>query len=152
MRRLLKFKCDKDRCEVLVKYDITAKGGGVDTITLEGNERPSVALIAQLSRMAQHLVAIAELPKDWQDELTIIGVTRTIGEGTGLVITGLRELVHQDAPLCINSPHTTEFSVQCREDLLELERLVLRYVDGDERAQLTLKLDEKPREAAHNVN
>jgi hypothetical protein len=142
MRRLLKFKCDRDRVEVLVKYDVKRKDGGLDVITLESTEKPSAALINQFGRMAKHLVAIAELPADWIDELTIIGITRTIGDdGTGLVITGLRELEHQDAPLCINSPHTTSFGAQCTLDLVELERLALSYVDGGERAQLELKLE-----------
>ena len=96
MRRLLKFKCDKERREVLVRYDVDRKGGGRDTITLESNEKPSVALTVQLGVIATHLIAIAELPSDWIEEFTIIGVTRTITEnGTGLVITGLHELEHQ---------------------------------------------------------
>jgi hypothetical protein len=149
MRRLLKFKCDKERLEVLVKYDVTVKDGGRDTVTLESNEKPSVALIAQLGVMATHLIAIAELPKEWFGDLIIIGVTRTIVEDTGLVITGLRELVHQDAPLVINSPHTTSFSNQCSLDLQELERLVLCYVDGEERAQKQLQFAPA---AAHAAN
>lgn len=153
MRRLLKFKCDKDRCEILVKYDVDRKGGGRDVVTLESSDKPSLLLIKQFELMAYHLVVIAELPEDWLEELTVIGVTRTIGEnGTGLVITGLRTLEHQDAPLVLNSPHTTAFSEQCTLDLRELERLVLLYVDGDERAQLQLHLEEKPSAVLHATN
>lgn len=139
MRRLLKFKCDKDRYEILVKYDLEIKSGARDTVTLESTERPSVLLLEAFEKMTTHLIAIAELPEDWLHDLTVIGLSRTIAEnGTGLVITGLRELDHQDAPLVINSPHTTSFSVQCTLDFTELERMVLRYVDGEERAQRTL--------------
>jgi hypothetical protein len=145
MRRLLKFKCDKEAVDILVKYDTEVKGAGWDIVTLEGCEKPSLALVTQLRAMVGHLIAIAELPADWLDDLTVIGVTRTIGEnGTGLVLTGLRELAHQDAPLCINSPHTTSFSMQCTLDLAELERLVLRYVDGQERAQRQLHFAAAP--------
>ena len=91
--------------------------------------------------MAAHLIAIAELPDGWLKDLTIIGVTRTITEkGSGLVITGLRELAHQEAPLVLNSPHTLSFGMQCTIDLAELERLVLKYADGEERQQLKLSL------------
>ena len=58
MRRLLKFKCDKDRSEVRIKYDVDRKGGGRDTITLESNEKPSLAFVAALQHMGLHLVAI----------------------------------------------------------------------------------------------
>jgi hypothetical protein len=143
MRRLLKFKCNKERLEVLVRYDVEAKGGGKDIVTLESNEKPSTALITQLQVMATHLIAIAELPENWLTDLTIIGITRTITEdGSGLVITGLRELAHQEAPLVLNSPHTLSFGMQCTLDLAELERLVLRYVDGEERSQRVLHFSE----------
>lgn len=78
--------------------------------------------------------------------------SRITENGSGLVITGLRELEHQDAPLCINSPHTTAFSEQCTLDLKELERLVLRYLDGDERAQLQLHLEEEPSAVLHGLS
>lgn len=32
MRRLLKFKCDKDRAEVLIKYDVERKAGDMTNI------------------------------------------------------------------------------------------------------------------------
>ena len=151
MRRLLKFKADKERCEILVRYDIEVKGGGKDIVTLESNEKPSTALIVQLGVMATHLISIAELPESWLKDLTIISVTRTFSEDSiGLVITGLRALAHQDVPLVLNSPYTTSFDVQCQLDLTELERLVLRYVDGEERAQKTLAFGAAP--AAHAVN
>ena len=98
--------------------------------------------------MATHLIEIAELPEGWLKDLTIIGITRTItDESQGLVITGLRELKNQDAPLVLNSPHAG-FGVQCMLDFAELERLVMKYVDGEEREQRTLPF----RTAAHTAN
>lgn len=135
MKRLLKFRYSPDD-GVLVKYERPVKGqAGFETITLESAEKPLVELRDQLQGMAKHLIKIAELPEDWK--LEIRSLTITHGEETGLVITGLRELVHQNAPLCINSPHCTELAQPCREDLEKLADLVWKYVAG-EREQLEL--------------
>ncbi len=166
MRRLLKFKySEKDR-EVLVKYEIDGKASMPEIITLESHERPTPAVTLRLDAMAAHLVEIAELPEDWLDELTILGVTITHTDGVkGVVITATRALEESNAPLVLNSPHFTEteysetggngksiFSTECAEALKKLEKLVFAYVDGEEREQLKLELTEAPTAVLHGLS
>ncbi len=150
-RRLLKFKANSDRTEILVKYEID-KNGAVDIVTLESTEKPAKALFDALQAMDKHMGEIAELPADWK--LTILGVTVTnTNDVQGLVITATRELENSNAPLCLNTPHFTRqpysegddsgagiFSFRCAQALDRLEKLVFAYVDGD-REQRVLNFD-----------
>jgi hypothetical protein len=160
MRRLLKFKTGSSRTEVLAQYEIDRGNpdDGMDKITLESSEMPSMAVIGALQAMARHMVDIAELPADWLDDLTIIGVTVThTNDVQGLVITATRKLENSNAPLVLNTPHFTRcsynedpvddkgiFSGDCGDDLDALEKLVFAYVDGGERTQLTLQFTREP--------
>jgi hypothetical protein len=147
MRGLLKLKIDGD--DVLVKY-VEREGGedDGDTVTLESSDPPLPELREALQAMAEHMVAICELPAKWTEEIRIVGVTVTYSDDVrGLVITGLRRLQGHAAPLVLNSPHATNeekeqgpYTVACGPALDELEEEVWRYVDG-ERAQLQLSLE-----------
>lgn len=149
MRTLLKFKTSDEGC--LVRYEQSRDGGEPDTITLESMDGPATALTGALKAMAAHLLAICEMPATMEKDVTIIGVTITHNEetGRGIVITGLRKLKKIDAPLVLNSPHTTEIGYQCNDSLNELERQVFAYVDGARR-QYVLPFPD--REVAHARN
>ncbi len=164
-RRLLKFRVSPDE-GVLVKYERPIKGSArYETITLESDEKPLKDLKDALAAMAAHLVAIAELPAEWQKDLEIRSVTVTHTDGiTGLVITGLRKLAKSNAPLVLNSPHFTEcpysetgsptvsvYSAECGEALELLTKRALAYVDGD-REQLQLELEAAPTAVLHGLS
>jgi hypothetical protein len=149
MRTLLKFKTSDEGC--LVKYEQSRDGGEPDTITLESMDGPAAGLMAALKGMAVHLLSICEMPMAMEKDITIIGVTITHNEetGRGIVITGLRKLKRSDAPLVLNSPHTTDFNHLCAESLEELEKQAFAYVDGT-RQQFVLPFPE--REVAQGRN
>ena len=155
MRRLLKLKADGDA--VLVKYDELDGEDDGDTVTLESSDPPLPALREALQAMAEHMVAICELPARWTEEIRIVGVTVTYSDDArGLVITGLRRLQGHAAPLVLNSPHATDaeaekgaYTLGCGLALDELEEEVWRYVQG-ERAQLQLELEPAVAVAAAN--
>lgn len=147
MRRLLKFKNGKDG--VLVKYETVEKGVVGDTITLETEDLPLVTLKDALQAMVPDLLAICELSSVPDKDLEVTGITLTYNDetGNGIVLTGLRKLKKIDAPLVLNSPHTTEYSVRCQVHIEELEREVFSFVDGA-REQLKLDFAEPAREPA----
>lgn len=149
MRKLLKLKTGDEGC--LVKYEQSRDSGEPDIITLESIDGPNSELKAALKAMAAHLLEICEMPGTMTKDVTIIGVTLTYKEETsrGVVITGLRKLKKIDAPLVLNSPHSSEYSHRCADALDELEEQVFAYVDGS-RQQLVLEFPE--REVAHQRN
>jgi hypothetical protein len=149
MRTLLKFKINDEGC--LVKYEQDRDSGSPDTITLESMGGPNTELKAALKGMAEHLLAICEMPAAMEKDVTIIGVTLTHNDenGRGVVITGTRKLKKIDAPMVLNSPHTAEYGYRCADSLNELEKQVFAYVDGS-RQQMTLAFPE--REVAHAKN
>jgi hypothetical protein len=139
MRHLLKFSYAPKDHKIVAHYSATVADGRVERITLESTEDPAPALVTALQAMAAYVCDLAEFPRGWIETLTVRGVTITRGEATGLTITALRRLRNLMTPLIINTPYTTEFGESCNASLLELERLVLAYVDG-ERAQMQLDL------------
>jgi hypothetical protein len=149
MRKLLKFKWSAEGC--LVRYEQERDKGLPDTYTLESGDGPNTALKDALKAMAEHLLAICEMPATMAEAVTIIGVTITHTEenGRGVVITGTRKLKKIDAPMVLNSPHTTEYGYQCADALNELEKQVFAYVDG---ARQQLVLPFPAREVAQTRN
>lgn len=148
-RELLKLKI-KDG-EVFLKYQVTGSGFP-ETITIESAEPPKTELKDALQLMAEHAIEMCELPPEWLADMTVRSVTITRGDVDGLVITTLRDLEGSQAPMVINTPHFTRdgrdenqelgiYSFRCGKDLDQLEKLAMRYVDG-ERQQKEFSFDE----------
>ena len=164
MNRLLKLRYSPED-GVIVKYEkVSGDDGPAETITLESAERPRQALKDALKVMAEHLCTIAELPSTWAEKTEIRGATLTWTQDIrGVVITGLRTLKGSNAPLVLNSPHSTEspynegeddigvYNGDCGEALDELESQAMAYVSGD-REQLQLSLTEEPSAVLHAAN
>lgn len=151
-KSLVKYKYKAKTSETLVKYTVERdEEGTLDTVTVETHDLPRPELKEALEAMADHMVDMIEAPHDWRNEITVLSVTVTSSNDVqGLVITGMRELENSNAPLVINTPHFTRepyneeddsdvgiFSFECADALDELERLVIRFVEG-ERAQQEL--------------
>ena len=162
MKRVRSFKYnDKQR-----KVEVTTKNKRQDNKTdvekLESNDEPKIELVQALQAMKKHLIQICELPAEWEDDITVRGVTAGWkSEVLGLVIRGVRDLEFSNTPMAINSPYAHQEHMEdeevedleeasddigvldpgCVDAYLELERLILRYVGGD-RQQLQFNLEE----------
>jgi hypothetical protein len=154
VRRLLKLKWDG--ASVLVKYETLDGEDTGDTVTLESTDVPLPDFVASLQALAEHVVAICELPARWTQELRVTGVTLTYADDVrGVVITAQRKLQGHAAPLLLNSPHATNaedaikgtYSMACADALDAVQERALEYADG---ARAQLQLDLEPVAAARN--
>ena len=116
--------------------------------SLRSHEDPRPEFLTALQALTSVVLSLCELPLDYGDGLTILGVTITDHDtlGRGTVITALKKLTRSQAPLVINTPHVTEAgshenapTLFGRElDLIEqLQEEAARYMKG-ERAQQNL--------------
>ena len=56
--------------------------------------------------LKQHIIYILELPEEYEETLTITGISiKYEDEGIGVVISALKGLDSLDAPLCLNTPY-----------------------------------------------
>lgn len=155
-RKIHSFKYNKATGEIAIDYE-NERNGVSDILSIKTKDAPRKALTDSLQAMAKHLVAICELPESWLPSISVRGIRCTYKKGIqGLVIRATRELEHANAPMAINSPHTTEelipesdeevsskntFSAHCLDDLDDLTSRIFEYIDGD-RMQIDAFVDE----------
>ena len=168
-RRLLKFKygsgSEEEFKKCLVKFETLRGDGEYDVFTFECDDEPHPDLKKKLEAMIPFLLENCEFEADPAHKITVKSITCTHKamdsfDVHGLVISGLRELKHCNAPMNLTSPHKTDraysdedegydnlLSSACLNALDELVVEIFAYVDG-KRAQLELGLDadEKPAE------
>lgn len=66
----------------------------------------SKEFLESLQVLKQHIIYILELPEEYEETLTITGISiKYEDEGIGVVISALKGLDSLDAPLCLNTPY-----------------------------------------------
>jgi hypothetical protein len=60
-----------------------------------------------LQALADHVIDVCELPDEWVEGLTVIGVSFSENDtqGLGIVVTATKKLTQANAPLVLNTPH-----------------------------------------------
>ncbi len=103
-----KIKLSKGR--VKLEWDVYPEGTDTpDHYSLDSIEQPKDSFPAAMLALAEHLVMICELPANYVDRVTVIGVSLSWTDGVmGATITGLMSLYHSSAPLVLNTPHKPE--------------------------------------------
>lgn len=144
--KITKFKCKVKNgiYDIQIEYYTPNKTAGVDDFkTLKSKEAPKNELLVILQKIREHAIAIAKLPLDWFDNLTVIGFTVCHDGSNGITITTLRKIDGLSSPLVINTPFCTNeiYSDSCAEDIARLCHEIKRYIQGC-RAQGNLFLEE----------
>jgi hypothetical protein len=156
MRRILKVsttaKRGKSACEqsVHIVHEQLNQQGKYDELALTSDDKPSPAFAAAL---AEHVVAICELPYGDRERITVTGVSFSYTDAgvMGATIIARKELLRSTAPLNLTTPFKFEsfpgggdagderqlLAQDCVHGLNDVCRECWRYLDG-ERAQLTL--------------
>lgn len=146
----VKFNEDGDFKSISVDYDKPNENfGGFDHMTILSPEEPESELIKALEKLKPVLTAVAELPKEWDEKLTVTGLTYTheANEHKKVVIIGKRKSA-VGGPLNINSPIRSvtsedgdnDISILHADLLEEFDGFVIDYLNG-RRAQGTLDLE-----------
>lgn len=66
----------------------------------------SKKFLESLQVLKPHIIYILELPEEYEETLTITGISiKYEDEGIGVVISALKGLDSLDAPLCLNTPY-----------------------------------------------
>jgi len=142
---------------VHIEWTTQCEGSGEpDEHVLRSNERPLQSFIDALLGLRQAIVEEAELPEEWVEEITPIGLSLThYTDGRmGAVISGKRKLQNSNSPLVINTPHkpdeapnesapTPTLSPVAVAAIDEVLQEAVKYIQG-ERAQQSLPFDEEP--------
>lgn len=98
-----------------IKYSV-AKGvaltrvedrANVDSIesTLTSHELPRPEFVAALNALTAWVVQCCELPSTYAEDMSVVGVTLSLGEHGGCVVTALRKVRGASSPVVINTPH-----------------------------------------------
>jgi len=106
-----------------------------------------------MQKMAHHIVQICELPEDDVNKIEARSVSLSYGEdGSGVVISGIKELESNVSPMCLNTPYKPEnapegmeecaMSCALQDDIEKLCEEAFRYINGD-RAQQNLFTDQE---------
>ena len=95
---------NKDDQVILVYEDETPHGN--DKYTMESFDEPAPEFKKALNGLAQHVIDICELSDEAPDNFNVKGISLSDTDGiTGVTITALKQLVHSNAPLVLNTPH-----------------------------------------------
>jgi hypothetical protein len=114
--------------------------------TLTSHELPRPEFITALNALSAWVVRCCELPIDYADGMTVVGVTLSLGEYGGCVVTALRKVSGASSPVVINTPHVPSeptsdgghsLPASVQTLLTELEAEADRFWNG-QRAQATL--------------
>ena len=119
-----------------------------DNHTLTCADPPRPELLNCMQKMSKHIVEICEFPETDVNKIEARSISISYGEeGSGLVISGVKDLENNASPMCINTPYKPEFapdgmehcamSAELQDDLVELCEEGMRYINGD-RAQQNL--------------
>ena len=122
-----------------------------DEHALTSADPPRPELLDCMKKMNQHIVDICEMQKSDINKVEARSISLSYGEdGSGVVISGIKELEHNTSPLCINTPYKPEFgpegmeecgmSAELQEDIGNLCDEAFKYINGD-RAQQNLFTD-----------
>lgn len=76
--------------------------------TLTSHDPPRPEFVTALQALTAWVVRICELPINYADGMTITGVSLTLGEYGGCVVTALKKVDGANAPVVINTPHVPE--------------------------------------------
>ena len=124
-----------------------------DNHTLMCADPPRPELYTCMQKMAPHIVQICELPEDDANKIEARSVSLSYGEdGSGVVISGIKELESNVSPMCLNTPYKPEnapegmeecaMSCALQDDIEKLCEEAFRYINGD-RAQQNLFTDQE---------
>lgn len=123
-----------------------------DEHALTSADPPRPELLDCMKKMNQHIVDICEMQASDINKVEAHSISLTYGEeGSGIVISGIKELQNNVSPLCINTPYKAEFgpegmeecgmSAELLEDIDKLCHEAFLYINGD-RAQQSLFTDQ----------
>ena len=73
--------------------------------TMTSHELPRPEFIAALQALGSWVIDVCELPPSYEEGLTVTGVSISLGEYGGCVVTALKQVSGAAAPVGINSPH-----------------------------------------------
>ena len=152
-QKLKKFKYN-ERSQHLTMTLVNDRGNDkVDILTYESDDAPKPELEKVLQELKRHWMDICEVPDDWEDDLTVRGLTVGDRKGRmGIVISVIRDLKESNTPLSISCPYTQEelmdaegdnppelsvYPASCGETIKKLQEMAIQYYKGD-RAQLPL--------------
>ena len=127
-----------------------------DGHALTSADPPRPELIEYMKKMGKHIVGICEMQESDINKVEAHSISMSYGEdGSGIVISGIKELEHNASPLCINTPYKPEFgpegmeecgmSAELQEDMDKLFDEAFRYINGD-RAQQNLFTNQEEQE------
>lgn len=138
MRSVMKVKIKGTT--VTVKY-AAAKGGHLETRTLESDEPPRLELTRAMDGLLDSAMATCELPPDWLPETAVRQVAISTVEGEDfLQIVLYRVVASTRIAYEIKTPRMKLQKESAEREAWELiEREALKYVDGA-RGQLDLPL------------
>lgn len=114
--------------------------------TLTSHETPRPEFNTALQALTSWVVRICELPIDYATDMTVTGVSISVGEYGGCVVTALKKVADANSPVVINTPHvpataTSENGPEMPPSTVQLvdvlEEEALRFWNG-ERAQVEL--------------
>lgn len=114
--------------------------------TLTSYETPRPEFVTAMQALTSWVVRICELPINYAEGMTIIGVSVSLGEYGGCVVTALKKVAGANAPVVINTPHVPETATsdagpelppETVRLLNELDDEALKFWNG-ERAQKDL--------------
>lgn len=96
--------------EVTLEWTDSLDGTGTITHLLSSSDEPVPEFVDALQNLRHHVLDVCELPKGYESDLRISGVTITSHDslGRGMVVTAIKKLARSQGPLVINTPHLTE--------------------------------------------
>lgn len=79
---------------------------------LTATDTPRPEFIEALQSLKVHVLDVCELPKEYGESMTIIGVSISENEsqGRGIVVTAVKKVSGANAPVILNTPHVPEES------------------------------------------
>jgi len=150
--RIKKIKITKEN-RIQVSYEKKSKTGWWDEYSFTCSEEGRPELYRALNNLAPHVIEMCELPVNYQDRITVKGVSFSYGgkaEVMGATISAQMELEKSNCNLNLNTPHKASgsyndfpadekqlLSDDCIEALDVLCKEVELYING-ERAQMRL--------------
>lgn len=76
--------------------------------TLTSSDDPRPEFVNALQALTSWVVRICDLPIDYANEMRITGVSLSLGEYGGCVVTALKKVSGANSPVVINTPHVPE--------------------------------------------
>lgn len=96
--------------------------------TLTSHELPRPEFVAALQALQAWVLEVCELPTDYAAGMTVVGVSISLGEHGGCVVTALKQVSAAASPVVINSPHVP--AVATRDGGGSLPRRVVEMLEA----------------------